>query len=339
MLSFVRNGIFALKNNRTTSFGLNFFCLLFVGLGILTTSLASAMSVEEIQAKVEDVLSSRHPSETDTWWRNLGDNAPSVLIKMYQSKTSTYHKMRLIDGLRAFKDHPEATEFLLKELTEQKQPAIRKNLIEAVVAQNSANGIESVLPFLNDEDPQVRFVTARALKKLGTPESLSTLSEYQKKEKLDWITKKLNNEPLPAKPLAIVSSSEDLALKQFSGRWNGYWMKNENGQLRPIPALFSASWSNRELTDVQIILKTENKKDLVISMASMSKKPENNSIKLKTALTETQKLAFQDTKSGFKLALTNSEWVLKIYSPQGLQKSIAIESAEQVLFTGLSEAK
>lgn len=292
----------------------------------------------EIQEKVEAVLSSRHPSETDFWWRSLGPSAPQILIKMYQEKTSTYHKMRLIDGLRAFKDHPDAVQFLLKELGEQKQSAIRKNLIESVIAQNSPGALQAVEPFLSDEDPQVRFVTARALKRLNTSEAKSMLSLYQQNEKQSWIVKRLNKEPVPVASLSPAASSLDTEKSQFSGTWQGYWLYDHAGQMLTIPAEYSVAWADRKLADLKVTLKLDDKKTEVIKFTLKSESTELKQLKMVAVLSESQTKWLSDLKNKIKNISPSEELTVQLFPTKNGYRNLSIQNQSQILFSGLSAA-
>src|SRR5436305_117052 len=99
---------------------------------LLAPSLAFALTDSEVEQQVHDVLIQRHPKESGDWWQGLGANAPSVIIRMYQSSDSTYQRLRLLGGLGWFKDNSQAVDFLKQQASHTDEDLVRETSIRSI---------------------------------------------------------------------------------------------------------------------------------------------------------------------------------------------------------------
>lgn len=203
-----------------------FFAVL---ISVLTFATAYARTEAEIEEMIHATLIQRHPTDTPEWWRGLGENAPPVIIRMYETTEPTYQRVRLIQGLGAF-DSELAARFLKEQADHTREDVVRNTAVRAVGASQGAREVEFVSKFLGNEDPQTRYAAAETLKKMNDPRANQVLENYLKREKAPWIAQKLKGQlPKPTKTLSVVGSSEDRLTAEFNGDWIGFFLTPKTG--------------------------------------------------------------------------------------------------------------
>jgi hypothetical protein len=187
--------------------------------------LAAPLTEAEIQQSVTTTLMNRHPDDTPEWWRKLGAQAPRILMRMYEADSSTYHRMRLIEGLSAFTDDPVALAFIKQQAERSPDDVIRNNAIRVVGMAQGAREEAFLTQFLAHEDPNTRIAAALALKKLGTSSASARVESFMAEEKTAWVLAKLKGEsPKASGALLPSGSSEDRLSPDLGGVWHGFWV-------------------------------------------------------------------------------------------------------------------
>lgn len=200
---------------------------------------ASALTDMEIQTRVEEALGARHPTQDAIWYRNLGSNAPPVLMRMYQGSTNTYHRIRLVEGLSAFSDDPSVANFLRQELKDNKQSAERRSLAESLYKHSKEKSLEDLQGLLSDEDPQMRKKVAHLFKKTPGEKAKRVYEHYRQQEKESWILADLDKTPRHFEPLKITGSTEDQKFHSWQGAWQGLLLKLNGKKSTAIPAILN----------------------------------------------------------------------------------------------------
>lgn len=206
---------------------------------------AWAKSAQEIEQEVRTAIQQRHPTDTPDWWRGLGPEAPGVLISLFQSSTKIYEKVRLLDALAWF-DDPVATEFLKKQVRETNESALKMSALRSVGVSQGAEQADFLSRYLNDRDPQVRIVAARAIQTAaqnGDERSKAHLEAYRKNENTMWVLNRLDGKtPAPprSKTFRMVASTGSHVDDQFIGYWKGQWLVpgQKVGSLNSLPVWF-----------------------------------------------------------------------------------------------------
>ncbi len=208
---------------------------------LAATSLrAFALSSTQIEAQIQGQIMQRHPTQnaamTRNWWRALGTEAPGIMIAIYERSKNLHHRVRLLESLRHFEDSPEAVGYLRKVLDEAQT---KPNGPESIIIQTALGGLgeagkdardpDILARFLKDNDIQTRLAAAKALKKMGSIESLALYDTYLKEEKTTWAVQRAKSEkvgvPLGIVGLSPVSSSEDAPHSQVFGQYRGLWVR------------------------------------------------------------------------------------------------------------------
>ena len=194
-------------------------------LALLLPGIAAASGDADIQHAVETVIMDRHPHDTPDWWRGLGAGAPAVIEQLYGTDTSTYHQMRLLEGLGAFTDDSAAVSFIEQQAEQTPDAVVRNAAIRSIAAGQGASQEDWVAKFLHNEDPHTRLLAAELLRKMGTASASAKVSEFMSGEKQPWVLAALRGEaPKPSGQLTPSGSSEDRLSPEFTGTWRGYWL-------------------------------------------------------------------------------------------------------------------
>lgn len=217
---------------------------------IFTSIWAFAFTDGEIENKVRESLNDRHPTTNEQFYLGLGDNAPPVLIKMYQTSTNTYHRIRLIEGLENFKSNEAVTEFLQSELKNNAQSAERRSLARNLILQCGDKCIGDVEPLLADADSQMRLVVAQTLKELGTTRAQQLLQKYESTEHEKWIIERVHSQQTSVAPLRIMATSEQNADKKFDGLWAGVLVESEKNGLKTVKAEIQIKVENGKVSNI-----------------------------------------------------------------------------------------
>jgi hypothetical protein len=194
-------------------------------LNLAASSPVRAESDEQIKAAIEDVLSQRHPRDTPTWWRGLGENAPRIMIQLYQNSAKIYHRVRLLEALGHFDQSKEALDFLKQESQETTDDVLRNTAVLAVGRAAGEKELEFVEEFLTHKDPHTRYAAARAFQLMKGTRARDILTKYRTTEKTSWIIAKLDDSPLRGVSLLQpVASNADATKSPLLGKWEGIWI-------------------------------------------------------------------------------------------------------------------
>lgn len=190
---------------------------------LLLVSPAWAKTDAEVRDAVQTVIMDRHPHDTPAWWRGLGANAPAVIEQMYGEDSSTYHHMRLLEGLGAFTDDPSAVEFIKQQADKTPDDVVRNAAIRSVATNQGAREEEWVSKYLAHADPHTRLLAAQMLRKIGSPSAKSKVDAFVAGERLSWVVAELKGEaPKLHGTLMPSGSTEDRLTAELSGTWHGY---------------------------------------------------------------------------------------------------------------------
>lgn len=207
---------------------------------LISQPLAFAKTEAEIEQAIQDVLSQRHPEDTPAWWRSLGKDAPTVIIRMYEKSTDIYHKLRLVQALAWF-DDPQSVEFVKTQATSTEFGVVRNAAVKTVGISKGAEEIEFISKFLSHNDIQTRVAAAEALKRMGDARADAKVNAYLEKEKAPWVGQKLrgNIQTTRAQPVVVESSESRNFWKQSLGSWRGFLVSSEgiSKELKPVPAV------------------------------------------------------------------------------------------------------
>jgi hypothetical protein len=185
----------------------------------ISSTYAAPRSEDEIRDAVKAMIMNRHPDDTPGWWRGLGPSAPDVIIKVYESDTSTYHHMRLIEGLSAFTEDRVAVDFIKRQAERSSDDVVRNNAIKMIGIAQGAKEEEFLSGYLSHEDPHTRLAAAQALKGVAP----GKVSAFIAREKTPWVVAKLKGEKVAtSKALVPSGSSEDRPSPDLAGVWRGF---------------------------------------------------------------------------------------------------------------------
>ncbi len=186
---------------------------------LLLSSFALA-TPETIRDWVNETVRQRHPLDKPEDWRKLGPEAPGVIMELYRTSKSTYHQLRLLQGLAWFHD-PAALAFL-KEVAEKsdQKSVLRAAAVRSVGSSAGEAEAEFLQRFLENDDPDTRVAAALSLRGLKGAEAQASLDAFRKRERLPWVLQKAEGKPLPKATVApepAVSAFE----RAQRGTWNG----------------------------------------------------------------------------------------------------------------------
>ena len=231
--------------------------MLLVLLALSPVGSAAAKSAAEIQEDIEMVLKQRHPTDTGDWWKGLGPNAPSVIMKMYEDSEHIYHRIRLLQGLGWF-DDPASVEFIKQQAQSTPDDVIRNAAIKSVGISQGAKEEEFIAKFLKHSDPQTRLAAAETLKRINDAQARAILEKYMAEEKAQWILQRLRNERSTPRALVPVTSSEDRLSPDFAGTWEGFWVAPVVDSLKALesdPAVLRLKVENATTVSGELSLK------------------------------------------------------------------------------------
>lgn len=199
--------------------------LVLIGLYWLGLSeVVSAKTEQEIRQSIDYILKQRHPQDTPQWWLDLGQEAPPIIIQMYEQTQNPYHQTRLIQGLGWF-DDSVAVDFL-KKLTESNESMTRVTVLKTLGVSPGHQDLGLFEKFLKHEDPQTRLAAAQALQRKGDEnpplqaETQRILSQYSQMEKQAWIVKKLTERHSSSN---LSRRAPNLPKSRFDTLWIGSW--------------------------------------------------------------------------------------------------------------------
>ena len=182
----------------------------------------------EIEETARNILMSRHPDDTPEFWRGLGAGTPRVLIRMYESESSVYRRMRLIEGISAFVDDSVAVEFIKGQADRTSEGVIRNNAIRMIGVAQGAREEEWLAKYLVHPDPHTRVAAVGALKRAGAD---ARVEKFLNEEKVPWVKAKIKGEaPRPLGALTPAATSEDRLSSEFTGTWRGFWVSPKPGE-------------------------------------------------------------------------------------------------------------
>lgn len=220
---------------------------LFLSLSLSLSSSAWSKTEAEIEQAIQDVLAQRHPEDTPDWWRSLGRETPTIIIRMFEKSTDVYHKLRLVQALAWF-DEPQAVDFVKTQAQSTEYGVIRNAAVKTVGVSRGKEEIDFISKFLSHSDIQTRFAAAEALKRIGDPMAEAKVNDYLQKEKAPWVAQKLKGQlKTPRGRLAVAESSESRNFwKSSLGTWKGYLVTAEGvgKNLQPVPALLTIAEVN-----------------------------------------------------------------------------------------------
>jgi hypothetical protein len=200
------------------------FCILS---GVLAATCFSVFAAESslLEEVIKEKISERHPTDTPSWWRSLGSEAPKVMISLYDQESGIYQRLRLVEALGWFND-PEAIAFLKKQSENASQDVIRNGAIRAVGNAAGASEVEFIGKFLDHEDPQTRVAAGQALRKFSDPQAVALLRKFYDKESLPWVKDRVRDTAAIASraqgPLLRIESKSPVVLSAgLGGSWKG----------------------------------------------------------------------------------------------------------------------
>ncbi len=237
---------------------------LFYIVGLLISFSVQAKTDVEVKEAVLAELMDRHPATGAEWWKALGPNTPKVLISMYETDSSTYHRMRLLEGLGAFAEDTRATEFIKQQARSTPDDVIRNVALKALGSQGSKEE-DFVAGFLTHNDPHTRVYAADALKRIGTLTAQSRVDQFLNGEKTPWVVAQVKGEPVPmaTSVLKPSGSSEDRLSGEMNGDWRGFWVAlpgaGVKGRLKAESASLKLAVVNVNALTGSLTLKSGNK--------------------------------------------------------------------------------
>jgi hypothetical protein len=188
-----------------------------------------------LEERVQALLSNRHPQDSSEAWLALGPEAPSLLKKLYLKTDSTYHQIRVLEGLSYFGAQEGVRGFIEESIKTTQEPAVRIAGVQVLPRSHGLSGKPILARFLQDPDPQLRVSAGEALISLQDPEARRWVEDAAKSEKLEWLSDRLRRAatPLPIRQLSVASSSEIKLDPSWTGRWKGQAListQNAKGQ-------------------------------------------------------------------------------------------------------------
>lgn len=184
------------------------------------------LSDSQIETAVQEMLLNRHPKENSNEWLGLGSRAPQVLMRLYEMESTSFRRMRLIQGLGFFKDNADAVAFIKREAEKTQDDVIRNQALRVIGAHQGEKEEEFLSRYLKHENAQTRLAAARALKSLTSEKSKARYQQYLVEEKTPWIRNDLKGESTPPSVLhvQVSSPSEAPVPTAFFGNWSGHWV-------------------------------------------------------------------------------------------------------------------
>lgn len=200
------------------------------GVAAASGSQGASPATQALQSEIQAVTHEIHPTDTADWWRNLGPQAPAVIMSMYQETSSVYERLRLIEGLGWFDDQA-TTDFLKQQAQDATDDVIRDASITSIAISQGAQAEDFISGFLQSDDPQTRYSAASALKRIGDARSNELLTGYLSTEKLAWLRNRIIQQPVnpPVAPLRIATRQERKLNAAFDGHWTGFWVEPVRG--------------------------------------------------------------------------------------------------------------
>lgn len=186
----------------------------------------------EIQKRIEQILSERHPSDDSQDWKSLGKNAPKVILKLIRKEEKVYRRIRLIQALAWFED-PEAVEFLKDTIQNSENRMFRDKAIQTYALSQGERSIGLIRPFLEAQNEHTRLLVARVFQSLaqsGSEDAKKILADYEKKEKTPWVLARLKSTGVDKKKLLQAERKKKKEASVILGVWKGYWVFLEKKQ-------------------------------------------------------------------------------------------------------------
>lgn len=200
----------------------SFALILFIVMNFAEVSFAK--TPDEIRGAIEAILTHRHPKDDAKWWRELGPEAPAVIISMYRSSEEIYERLRLLQGLAWFEDS-RAIEFIKEQAQKSQESSIRNAALRTLGISQGAKEIEFVAKYLDHSDPQTRIAAAETLQAMNHSQSQKVLEAYYPREPLPWVVSRSKGLlPSEASGFKIVSHFKERLDPQWAGSWMGYWI-------------------------------------------------------------------------------------------------------------------
>lgn len=233
--------------------------LLLVMMCICSMASAALKTDDEIEKAIKQVLMERHPTDTKEWWQGLGPQTSKIVIRMHESTSNIYHRIRLLQALAWFDDAVSAS-FVKEQLKDSKNAVVQQAALRTLALSQGDKEVDTLSGYLSHSNPSVRLAAARSLKLIEerSPDSKASaqLAEYRKSEKAGWVLAQLEN-PTPQVPagqkLALVSSNNRGDLRsdpRFDGKWKGFWIRTAaGGALESVPA--ELNWISAEKADAR----------------------------------------------------------------------------------------
>lgn len=185
---------------------------------------AQNLSVDEIRQAVSQVLVQRHPTDTPQWWRDLGPQAPPVIMQMIRETDRTTVRTRLILALGAF-DDPEVTAFLKEQALGAGESVLQRTAVEAVARSQGDRELEFVSRFLQNPDSLMRMAAARSIRNMKSERAREIFERYLTQEKTPGIVDRLKGlTPTPV-PAPAISNANESVSADWIGTWRGYWVE------------------------------------------------------------------------------------------------------------------
>ena len=168
---------------------------IFIFLILLGGPVVQAETDRQMRRAIQDVLSQRHPTEGEAWWRALGKNAPKVVTAMFKETEALYQKLRLVEALGYF-DDPDAVKFLKSLFMSTTNSVVRQSVLRSLAMSQKMKEESFLTEALSDSDPHTRLAAALALRGTGEPNALTIVDNYKKGEKTAWVLTRLNAKPI-----------------------------------------------------------------------------------------------------------------------------------------------
>jgi hypothetical protein len=189
--------------------------------------IAAAETDSELEERIQEVLTQRHPTDGASFWQGLGPEGPRVVRSMIAKAPSTYHRSRLIEALGYFSDAASREEIRRWGLS-QEPPALRIAGIRA--AGRVGFEPEFFEKVLQDPDPQIRLSGARVLKSLPGSSSKRVLSEFLAREKVTWVVAGARGGEALKSLVSQAGRLEPSADRGCRGEWEGVWVHPKAGK-------------------------------------------------------------------------------------------------------------
>jgi hypothetical protein len=162
---------------------------------LFAPALVWGLSEEEIGLQIQTVISMRHPTDTGSWWKSLGPEAPHVIISMYQKTDTIYQQIRLLDAL-AWYDSSESALFLKQVVEKSKNQTIKDAALHSLVRSQGLKEKEYITDTLDHGSLESRISVAKALSEQNEPEASQIVERYLETEKVSWAASKVQSHRL-----------------------------------------------------------------------------------------------------------------------------------------------